>query len=578
MRYVRWSRFTLALCILQSMSAAAAQLSAVRETVTAGSDINLTAEGFADWVHWGLYTDTSVDRKAGVIPQIGNFTLLGDPTTFLAVYQYSDNLHGYSWSDGTPRGSVTNTPTGVWAYGFNPIGSGFELSAPADTSVRTLKVYVGKYNAQARLTAALSDGSALGYSNATTGIALGKENFVYTIQYAAASAGQTLTVRWALLNGSGQTPNVTLQAATLALPPGSNPPAVMITSPTNEFAFAAPAVISLTASATDPDGEVVLVDFYEGTNLIGSDVSSPYTASWTNSAPGRFSLTASAVDTNGLRGTSLPVEVFGYGTGGSQTGQVTAAPGLVDLTGEGTADWVHWGAVGSNSVDRKAIASPLLSEASFLGPSGPAAYSNNLTTFSWTDGSPIATNFGTTTGIFLTGATNGFALSAPADASPRTLRLYVGGYGLQALVQAWLTDFSAPPYIDQSVSNVYGSSYALYTIDYAAASPGQRLQVIYRPYQLFDAVYGNVTLASTTLQQGPPVPQPAHLLDPAYSSGVFHFSFLSQSGLSHVVEYTDSLHPADWLLLTNLVGTGQVLSVTNSSPAESSRYYRVRTE
>jgi hypothetical protein len=46
-------------------------------SVPAGSAVNLTAEGEADWVHWGLFTETSLDRKAGVVPQISDFTLFG---------------------------------------------------------------------------------------------------------------------------------------------------------------------------------------------------------------------------------------------------------------------------------------------------------------------------------------------------------------------------------------------------------------------------------------------------------------------------------------------------------------------
>src|SRR5688572_2057655 len=50
-------------------------------SVASGADINLTANGPLDWVHWGLDWEDSVDRKAMPQPQIGNFTALG-PTTY----------------------------------------------------------------------------------------------------------------------------------------------------------------------------------------------------------------------------------------------------------------------------------------------------------------------------------------------------------------------------------------------------------------------------------------------------------------------------------------------------------------
>jgi hypothetical protein len=60
------------------------------------------------------------------------------------------------------------------------------------------------------------------------------------------------------------------------------------------------------------------------------------------------------------------------------------------------------------------------------------------------------------------------------------LRIYVGGYGVQGELQAYLSDLSAKPFADTSVSNYYDSVYVVYTISYAAASAGQHLIVNYR--------------------------------------------------------------------------------------------------
>ena len=40
-----------------------------------------------------------------------------DTTAFDFVLLDADNYNGYSWSDGVPETAVTNTPTGVWAFG-----------------------------------------------------------------------------------------------------------------------------------------------------------------------------------------------------------------------------------------------------------------------------------------------------------------------------------------------------------------------------------------------------------------------------------------------------------------------------
>ena len=128
--------------------------------IAQGSNVNLSVIGKLDWVHWGLYTDTTINRKGSVTPLISNFSLLGDsscPTCYLAEYQYSDNWNGYTWYDGAPAANVTNTTTGVWAYNYpNAAGSGFQLTVPADTSQRTLQVFVGAFAAQGQFKATMT--------------------------------------------------------------------------------------------------------------------------------------------------------------------------------------------------------------------------------------------------------------------------------------------------------------------------------------------------------------------------------------------------------------------------------------
>ena len=74
--------------------------------------------------------------------------------------------------------------------------------------------------------------------------------------------------------------------------------------------------IILSATASDSDGSISQVDFYNGTTLIGTvlsgsagDTGSGYTATWSNVAPGTYQLTAKATDNNGARVTTTPVTV-----------------------------------------------------------------------------------------------------------------------------------------------------------------------------------------------------------------------------------------------------------------------------
>src|SRR5437764_593215 len=84
-----------------------------------------------------------------------------------------------------------------------------------------------------------------------------------------------------------------------AAPAKDQPPAITLTSPTNGGSFVAPATISLAATASDPDGTVVRVDFFQGTTLIGSSTTPPFTATWSNVPVGSYSITAKATDNSG---------------------------------------------------------------------------------------------------------------------------------------------------------------------------------------------------------------------------------------------------------------------------------------
>ena len=152
-------RSSIALFLASRFPAGAASLTASFAAIPQGSNVVLTVAGPVDWVHWGLYTETSLDRKAGVAPLISDFTLLDATNGFAYVYEFADNYNGYTWSDGTPTAAVTNTTTGVWAYGVPAAGSGFLITAPADTTLRTLSVYVGAFAAAGKFEASLSDNS-----------------------------------------------------------------------------------------------------------------------------------------------------------------------------------------------------------------------------------------------------------------------------------------------------------------------------------------------------------------------------------------------------------------------------------
>lgn len=102
---------------------------------------------------------------------------------------------------------------------------------------------------------------------------------------------------------------VAILATSLAWAGKNQSPTVSLTSPAKGATLSAPAIIALSASASDADGTVTQVQFFQGITLLGTDTSAPYTFSWTSVTAGSYSLTAKATDNGGAVTTSTAVPV-----------------------------------------------------------------------------------------------------------------------------------------------------------------------------------------------------------------------------------------------------------------------------
>jgi len=106
--------------------------------------------------------------------------------------------------------------------------------------------------------------------------------------------------------------------------PGNQSPVVSITSPAANASFSAPASVTITANASDADGSITKVEFYNGSTKLGESTSSPYTYSWTNVAAGSYSLIAKATDNGGAVTTSATIAIVVTGTGGGNCNGIAA--------------------------------------------------------------------------------------------------------------------------------------------------------------------------------------------------------------------------------------------------------------
>ncbi|MCI0533677.1 MAG: Ig-like domain-containing protein [Verrucomicrobiales bacterium] len=142
-------------------------------------------------------------------------------------------------------------------------------------------------------------------------------------------------------------------------------PTVSITSPANNVSITAPVNITITADASDTDGAVSKVEFFQGNTKLGEDTSSPYSLTWNNVAAGNYSLTAKATDNGGAFRISSPINVTVSGT--SPDSPPIAGLGLwlkadvgVVLNGSTISQWMDQSGQGRDAAQATAASQPTL--------------------------------------------------------------------------------------------------------------------------------------------------------------------------------------------------------------------------
>src|ERR1043165_4937893 len=105
------------------------------------------------------------------------------------------------------------------------------------------------------------------------------------------------------------TPTIETASLMVSTAPPVIPPTVTLTSPFNNANFIAGATIRLSANASDSDGSISKVEFYQGAVKLGTVTSSPYNYDWSNVSAGNYVLTAVATDNNSEVTTSTAINI-----------------------------------------------------------------------------------------------------------------------------------------------------------------------------------------------------------------------------------------------------------------------------
>jgi hypothetical protein len=131
-------------------------------------------------------------------------------------------------------------------------------------------------------------------------------NTPYSFTWNNVPAGVYFVVAWATDNSGLMAVS---QPMEVIVKKPNEAPAVKITSPAGNSLFSAPAKVILSADASDADGTITKVEFFNGSSKIGEVISAPFHFTWTNVAAGTYTITAKATDNEGASATSSAVSL-----------------------------------------------------------------------------------------------------------------------------------------------------------------------------------------------------------------------------------------------------------------------------
>lgn len=175
------------------------------------------------------------------------------------------------------------------------------LTAPANNAT-----YVAPASIAMAASASDSDGAIAKVEFLRNGTLLASDATApYAYTWTGVAAGTyTLTAK-AYDNAGGATTSTAVTVVVKA----NGAPTVRITAPASGAAYTAPATIDIAVAATDSDGTVKKVEFFQGTTRIATLTAAPWTFRWSGVAGGTYSLTAKATDDKGAVATSAAITV-----------------------------------------------------------------------------------------------------------------------------------------------------------------------------------------------------------------------------------------------------------------------------
>ena len=249
-----------------------------------------TPSGFvyirADDAGQGLYQLTSVVRSDGKVIALGDnawtthriIHLQGQaPTPQNRVYLFDDNTTGAY--------TLTYAP-------FVPIKPSVILTSPQDGDTFSPSATVAIAATASSLQAIVkeldfyADGALINASLTAP----------FSVSYQPSIGSHILKAVAIDTNGTASDP---VQISIRVNPLTNQPPVIQLTAPQDGGNVIAPATVTLSAIASDSDGTIAKVDFYNNGNFFGSSIVPPYVTTLQNLVSGSYYFTAIAIDNQG---------------------------------------------------------------------------------------------------------------------------------------------------------------------------------------------------------------------------------------------------------------------------------------
>jgi GH18 family chitinase len=253
----------------------------------------------------------------------------GSNITITATASDNGSVSKVEFFQGTTKlGEDTSAP---YSFTWNAVGNGtYILSAKATDNQNAtgtssgVTITVGNASPTASITAPSNNAVfPIGSSIAVTATASDSDGTVAKVEFfnGATRLGEDTTspYSWTITNASAGNYSLTARATdnlsatgtstAVLITVGNSLPSVSITAPAANASFNAPGNIGISATASDTDGTISKVEFFNGTTLLGTDTSSPYSYTWSNVGVGTYTLTAKATDNSGGVSTSAGVTI-----------------------------------------------------------------------------------------------------------------------------------------------------------------------------------------------------------------------------------------------------------------------------